>query len=211
MVMNVRMLSGAAFTGFLALSLTLVGVGCASTSPSKTDLSHATVASSVRGLPLLDVVDGQSQSVDALVRKAPFTVMTFFSRTCPCQEAHDERIRALASKYAPRGVQILVVDSEVDASPENDAAEAKKRDYRFPMLIDREARLARALDAEYATYTVIFDRDGQVRYRGGIDSDRTHLRSDADHYVREALDDLLAGRTPHRPEAKALGCALRTS
>ena len=94
------------------------------------------------------------------------------------------------------------------ASPDIDAAEAARRGYAFPILIDPKARLADALGAEYATYSVIVDAQGRVRYRGGFDSDKTHMRESAAQYVRDALDDLLAGRPPRVAEAKTLGCAL---
>ena len=49
-----------------------------------------------------------------------------------------------------------------------------------------------------------------MRYRGGIDSDKTHLKADRTQFLAEALDDLTAGRPPRRPEGKTLGCALQT-
>ena len=92
---------------------------------------------------------------------------------------------------------------------ERDANEAQRRAYPFPILMDPQALLAKAFVAEYATYSVILDGNGSILYRGGIDSDRTHLRDDATFFVREALDDLLAGHPPRRPDAKTLGCALQ--
>ena len=61
----------------------------------------------------------------------------------------------------------------------------------------------------YAGYAVVLDRDGSVRYRGGIDEDRVRMRDDATPYLSDALSDLLAGKTPRVAETKTLGCALR--
>ena len=93
---------------------------------------------------------------------------------------------------------------------EFDAAEAARRGYPFPVLHDPGARLAWALGAEYATYAVVLDPEGRIRYHGGVDSDKGHLHDDAVPYVRNALDDLLAGRAPRVAEAKTLGCSLET-
>lgn len=154
-------------------------------------------------------VDGRSYDLSAVSRGARATVVTFFSSSCPCQRAHDGRLRELHERYAPRGVAFLAVDSEADASVERDAAEAKQRGYRFPLVVDRDGRVARALGAEYATYTVIVDQRGAVRYRGGLDSDMHVLRDDARFWTRDALDRILAGDAPDPAETKALGCALR--
>jgi peroxiredoxin len=154
---------------------------------------------------------GKPRAFAELAAQAPFTVVFFFSATCPVQKAHDERLRALFDRYHARGVQFLGVDSEAGATPERDAVEAKSRGYGFPIWIDRGATFADAMHAEYATFTVVVDRDGRVRYAGGIDSDRAKMHDDAQAYVADALDDLLAGREPRAPSGKTLGCALRKS
>ncbi len=117
---------------------------------------------------------------------------------------------ALAGEYANRGVSFFAVDSEVDGSLETNRARARSRGYPFPILFDEKARAARAVGAEYATYTVILDAAGSVLYRGGFDSDHTHLSSTATTYVRDALDDIVASRPVRRSRTEPLGCALRT-
>jgi hypothetical protein len=139
---------------------------------------------------------------------ARFTVVEFFSAHCPCQQIHDERLRVLAAAYASRGVAFLAVDAESDAAMDRDRAEAERRRYPYPILLDPEGTSADALRAEFATYTVVVARDGRVLYRGGLDSDKSHLTSDATPYVRDALEDALAGRSPARPKTEPLGCSL---
>lgn len=155
------------------------------------------------------VLAGQGRSLDELTRGAPFTVVIFFSAHCPCQSAHDERLRTLAARYAAAGVRFVLVDSERDASRQRDQEEARGRRYPFPILDDPHGSLADALGAEYATYTVVLDGSKRVRYAGGLDSDKQHLTEDARFYLRDALDDLLAGREPRVTEGRALGCVLR--
>jgi hypothetical protein len=182
----------------LAFALGLPLVACAAAPP---------VPPQLPATPLI-ATTGSTRDVREVVAGAPFTVLIFFSRDCHCLDQHDARIRALYDAYHPRGVQVVMIDPEVRASAEIDAAEATRRGYAFPILIDPGAKLADTLGAEYATYSVIVDAQGRVRYHGGFDTDKTHLRESATPYVRNALDDLLAGRPPAVAEAKALGCAL---
>jgi hypothetical protein len=149
-------------------------------------------------------------SARALASRAPFTVFFFFSRHCPCVATHDGRLGELYARFHARGVQFIAVDSEVGASPDRESLEAQKHGYAFPIWIDTGAALARALGAEYASYSVIADAHGVVHYAGGIDSDKSHLRDDAEWFVGNALDDLLAGQEPRVPHGKTLGCALQT-
>jgi hypothetical protein len=179
-----------------ALALSAV-VACASSAP----LRVATVAR-------FEGTDGASHAI-APVPPEAYTVVIFFSTECHVLAVHDERVRKLAADYAPKGVRFLGVDSEVGATLERDRADAERRRYPFPIVLDRGGELARALGAAYAGYTVVLDGDGDVRYRGGIDSDRVRLRDDRARYLSDALDDLLAGKAPRVAESKALGCALR--
>lgn len=162
------------------------------------------------GLPQATLLtsDGARQLAE-IVRPGRVTVIVFFSADCPCQAAHDARLRDLSAAYAARGVDVLAVDSEAGASPERSAQEARARAYPFPLLADPGGALADALGAEFATYTVVLDAKGSVRYRGGLDSDRAYLTKDASLWVRNAVDRLLAGGSPDPAQAEALGCALR--
>lgn len=137
-----------------------------------------------------------------------FLVLTFFSADCPCQDAHDGRLKDLYKQWSHRGIAFVSVDSEADSSLSNDITEARRRGYPFPILSDPDGKLADAYGAKYATYTVILDRNGRVRYRGGIDSDKSHLTDSAKHYVRTALSQLFADQEPNPATTKALGCPL---
>ncbi len=153
--------------------------------------------------------DGASHRLADLARGAPFTVIVFFAAGCPVQRAHDARLREIFAAYRPRGVAMVAVDAEAGATAAGDGEEARARGYPFPILTDPEGAAADALGATYATYTVVVDAAGRVRYRGGIDSDRSHLTPGASPWLRDALDRLLAGREPDPVETTSLGCALR--
>lgn len=153
--------------------------------------------------------DHRAHALSPEASRAAATVYVFYNPHCPCVSAHVARLRELHDAYAPRGVQWFMVDSEVGASTERDATFESERTFGFPMLVDIGGKLARATGAEFATFAVIVDRAGNVRYTGGVDDDRSHLRDEATPYLKDALEDVLAGRAVRRPEGKALGCALQ--
>jgi hypothetical protein len=171
-------------------------------------------AAAQRSLPTLQPtrLSGTDGALHALPADAAagFNVLVFFSVNCDCQLAHDPRLIELARRYGPQGVAFFAVDSEVGSTLQGDALEARKRHYPYPILLDEKARLAGELGAEYATYSVVLDRQGRVRYQGGVDSDQVQLSRAATPYLQDALDDLLAGREPRRAAGEALGCSLRT-
>jgi thiol-disulfide isomerase/thioredoxin len=152
---------------------------------------------------------GDNLSLGAQISSERFTILEFFSADCPVQRSHDRRLVQLHEQYRSRGVGIVAIDSESVASPVRDAAEARNRGFPFPILIDKGARIADILHAEYSTFSVIVDRDGRTRYAGGIDSDHSKLNSDSVPYLRNAIDDLLAGNEPRQARTKSLGCTLQ--
>lgn len=157
----------------------------------------------------LSGTDGQPHVLRADIAQAPATVFVFFDPHCPCMTAHEARLRELHEAFAPRGVRWFMVDSEVGASLERAVAFSTEKTFGFPTLVDDHAVLARTVGAQFATFSVVVDREGVVRYAGGVDDDRSHLRDDATPYLRDALTDVLAGTPVRRPEGKALGCALQ--
>jgi peroxiredoxin len=151
---------------------------------------------------------GRARDLRAELGASSVMVVTFFSVHCPCQAAHDARLVALYERYHPRGVAFVAIDAEVSATRERDAEEAKRRGYPFPLWTSANGSAASAFGADSATHTVVIDREGRVRYAGGIDSDRSHLTDGADPYLADALDDVLAGKETRTPRGKELGCAL---
>ena len=150
---------------------------------------------------------GASVSLAQLVGEHRFTVVVFYSATCPCFAAHVDRLQELAAELGARGVGFVVVDSErhTTREPPPPALVAPA----LPLFRDEDGRLAQRLGALYATETFVVDDRGNVRYRGGIDSDRTYLRIDARAYLRDAVVGLLSGKAPAFANSKALGCALK--
>ena len=152
--------------------------------------------------------DAHEHDVRAELGAARLTVFVFAAKSCACLDAHAGRLRELSERYSSRGVAFRLVDSEVATSAERATELAMRGGHGFPALTDPGARLAELLGAEFASHTVVVDAAGQIRYSGGIDSDSTRLHDDAKHYLRDALDDLLTGKTPRVARSEALGCAL---
>jgi hypothetical protein len=169
------------------------------------------LALSAFGCAPLNASQRRPPALAEFLRNSPFTVVEFFSAKCSCQLAHDERLKALANEFQGRGVQFVAVDSEAFATPQVDAAERAGRGYPYPVITDASGQWASALGAEFATYVVVLDRSGAVRYRGGIDSDQAELTAGAMRWLGDALAALVDGREPSARDTKPLGCILHRS
>ena len=129
---------------------------------------------------------------------------------CPYVQAWEGRLSAIASDYADRGVRRRRRSTRTtrDAYPEDSFDEMQKRSreqgFTFDYLYDEPQAVAQALGAERTPEVFVFDRDRQLRYHGAIDDNRDDTAV-SQHYLRDALDALLAGSEPAVAETPAVG------
>jgi peroxiredoxin len=142
------------------------------------------------------------------------TVVVFTCNHCPYALAWHDRILAVARDYADRGVRFLAVnpnDAErypadsLDAMKERVAADGG---WPIPYLHDESQEVARAFGAKTTPDVFVIDREGILRYRGAPDGDHRDPSQDA-AWLREALDAVLAGEQPARPETDPVGCSVK--
>ena len=81
----------------------------------------------------------------------------------------------------------------------------------FPILADRDGRVAARLGATRTPSVVVLDEHRAIRYRGRIDDQYTRGTRRAEPQRRElaeAIEALLAGRAIDQPETEAIGCPI---
>jgi peroxiredoxin len=152
---------------------------------------------------------GQTHSPDG----TPATVVVFTCNHCPYALAWHERLMEAARDYADRGVRFLAVNSnDADRYP-RDSFEAMKRrvqDERWPVpyLHDSTQEVANAYGAQVTPDVFVLDAERRVRYRGAPDSDYDDPGQNA-AWLRGALDAVLDGREPERPQTRPVGCSIK--
>lgn len=139
-------------------------------------------------------------------------VLIFSSNRCPTAKAYGERMNALQRDYGPHGVQVLAVNSSdphlyPDESFARMGERAAEDRYIFPYVADAGQRVARAYGATCTFHVFALDRERRVRYQGRFDSSRIAANVTS-HDLRDALDDVLAGREVRRPATRPFGCSL---
>ena len=157
-------------------------------------------------------VDGQSHSLDSYA-DANVLVLVQSCNHCPYVQAWEDRLSAIASDYADRGVRVVAVNSNDAVShPEDSFEEMQKRSreqgFTFEYLYDEPQAVAQALGAERTPEVFVYDRDRQLRYHGAIDDNRDETGV-SQQYLRDALDALLAGSDPAVAETPAVGCTVK--
>ena len=137
-------------------------------------------------------------------------VVVFLSFDCPVSNSYAQPLAELQRTYAAKGITFLGV-----AVAEDKAALAKQvKEFAIPFAVLRDPTFA-AVDALKASTTpevFVLDHNFVMRYRGRIDNGYyARLKKNPSvsrHDLREALDDLLAGKAVRQPVTPAVGCPL---
>jgi alkyl hydroperoxide reductase subunit AhpC len=147
------------------------------------------------------------EAVTISTANAKATVVVFVSAVCPVSERYIERLNDLHARFRDTNVQFVTANPNANESWPDIIKHATTNGVAYPVYRDDENRLADRLGARSTPEAFVFDKTGQLRYRGQIDEAvnevRVRIRS-----LRDAVDAVLAGRKVINPETRAVGCAI---
>ena len=161
---------------------------------------------------ILPGTDGKSYSLDSF-KQFRLLAVIFSCNHCPYVKAYEERIVAIQKEYGPKGVQLVLINSNDAATyPDDSFPEMKKRaasqGYNFPYLRDESQQIARAYGAERTPHIFLFDERRRLRYTGRIDDNWQDSKAVKSRDFRNALEALLAGAEPPA-NTPAIGCTIK--
>jgi len=159
----------------------------------------------------LEGTDGNTWSL-ADFAGAKALVVVFSCNHCPYVQAYEERLVALQRDY-PDARLVAINSNDASSHPEDgfDAMveRAKSKRFNFPYLRDESQAVARAYGATHTPHLFVFDGQRRLAYTGKIDDNWQDAGAVKQPFLREALDDLLAGRAPRVAQTHALGCTIK--
>jgi len=182
---------------FLALSLlALVAPAFAA------ELEIGAKAPAFTGLP---GVDGKECSLDAM-KDAKVVVVCFTCNSCPVAVAYEDRLVAFQKKYGEKGVKLVAINANKNSeSLDVMKTRAEEKGFNFPYVFDASGKLATEYGANVTPHIFVLDGARKVAYVGAFDDSQ---QKPAKHYVADAVDALLAGKTISVSKTKAVGCGI---
>jgi len=167
-------------------------------------------------------VDGQTHKL-ADYDASPVLVVVFTCNHCPIAQMYEQRIAQLATDYKDRGVAVVAIEpndpsairiDELDSSDTSDSLEEMKiraqyKNLTYPYLYDGETQsVTRAYGPQATPHVFVFDRDRRLRYEGRMDNSY-RVEQVKSREARDAIDALLAHRTPVVQHTGVFGCSTK--
>jgi peroxiredoxin len=139
-------------------------------------------------------------------------VVVFTCNHCPYALAWHDRIASAARDY-PNVAFFAINPNDAERYPRDSLDAMRERverdgDWPMPYLRDETQEVARAYGAKTTPDLFVLDADGVLRYRGAPDPDHDDPSLSAG-WLREALDQMLAGEEVARPETDPVGCSVK--
>lgn len=162
-------------------------------------------------VPDFTLKDSEGKEINlAKYRGDGIVVLTFLSKKCPVSHAYHPAIAAYAKDYGSKGVKFLGVRSNVTEETAEVATALKEQGITFPILDDPGYKLADAMDAMGTPHMYIIDKEGKLRYSGAICDNWKEQDKAEKHFFKDALDQVLAGKTVSDPHPDAfIGCTIK--
>lgn len=161
---------------------------------------------------LYDVEQNSSVSTSAL-QGDQATVVLFWSNQCLWIDRYEERVQTLSADVSNSGVQVVLVnanDPNAFADESRSASAERAQTYeRMRYVRDENATFARQLGAERTPHAFLFDADGALVYRGGIDDSPGNPNDVRTAYLRDAINAVLEGESVPEPDTRPFGCMLK--
>ncbi len=142
------------------------------------------------------------------------TLVIFSCVHCPAVKAYNERLAKIGNEYQKKDIGVIFINSNNPAQYPVDGVDgmreqAKRYSYEFPYVIDATSNVARAFGATRTPEAFLFDADGKLVYTGTLDNNMRNANAVDKHYLRDALDAVLAGEEIDTKKTRAVGCTIK--
>ena len=131
---------------------------------------------------------------------------------CPIVRNAAPRFAELAEQYGGQDVQFFMLNSNLQDNRASIAKEAATYGYDIPVLVDDTQIIGESLDLIRTGEVFVLDpKTWTVAYHGALDDRLTYenqKESASEHYLQDAIDDLVAGQKVEVASTDALGCLI---
>jgi len=156
-------------------------------------------------------IEGRRGSLTSLLEDREAVVIVMRTSECPVSRRYGHRLAEMEKAYGDRGVQFVYLDISEQDSKEDVLADIETFGFEGPFILDHDRDVGSALQASVSSEVFVIDRAHTLRYRGAVDDQHGITFSNPtvhEHYLSDALDQVLADRDVETPYTEASGCYL---
>ena len=159
---------------------------------------------------ILKNINGKESELSTYKKENGLLVI-FSCNTCPWVIRWQGRYNPISELCSKNNIGFVAVNSNASQHDGVDSFDsmkehAKKYEYIFPYVLDSESRLAKAFGAMVTPHVYLFDKNGDLRYRGAIDDGPKRVKR---NYLVDAINSVSKGKSVRTKTTKSLGCSIK--
>ena len=135
-------------------------------------------------------------------------VLIFIATRCPISNAYNDRMEKLAQDYKAKGINVVGINSNATEPVAEVKSHATEKGLTFTILKDEGNKIADRLGANHTPEAYVLDANMKLVYHGRIDNSMRPEGVTAND-LRDALDELLAGKAISKTGGAAFGCSIK--
>lgn len=133
------------------------------------------------------------------MKDAKAVVLIWQGVGCPIVQQMTPAIKEAAAKYGPRGVEFMMINSNIQDSPAMMKQEMENFDIKMPALKDADQKVGLDVGVQRTAEVVVLDprKNWKILYHGPLDDRLTYGRARAkadNNWTTDVLDATLAGK-----------------
>jgi peroxiredoxin len=192
---------------FLGAVLIVAVAAIAGSGRSAADLpAPPAIGTAIEDFTLPDA-DGASHSLASLKGKNG-TVIIFIATKCPVSNAYNDRMEKVFEDYKAKGISVIGINANSTEPAAEVKSHAAEKGLKFTILKDDGNKIADRLGANRTPEVYLLDAKGKLAYHGRID-DAQKVDSVSSNDLRNALDELIAGKAITKTGGAAFGCSIK--
>jgi peroxiredoxin len=192
---------------FLGAALILAFAAIAGSGRNAADLpAPPAVGTAIDDFTLPDA-DGASHSLASLKGKNG-TVVIFIATKCPVSNAYNDRMEKVFEDYKAKGINVIGINANNTEPAAEVKSHAAEKGLKFTILKDDGNKIADRLGATKTPEVYLIDAKGKLAYHGRID-DAQKMESVTSNDLRNALDEVIAGKAVSKTGGSAFGCTIK--
>jgi len=161
-------------------------------------------------------ISGESYSLSDLNMENGLLVI-FSCNTCPFVLAWEGRYAKIAEECAKAKIGMVAINSNeakrsgdsMDDSMQAMMQHAKEKEYAFKYVLDVNSELAISFGATKTPQIFLFDKDLSLKYTGAIDDNLKNADKVENHYLLQAIENLVNEKEIDPDTTPALGCSIK--
>lgn len=148
------------------------------------------------------------------VKAAGGLLVLFTCNTCPYIEKNQSRIKEICRYAEEKNIGVILLNANEGDRQDGDSyadmqAYAQHQGYQWKYALDSRSEVADAFGANRTPECFLFDNTNKLVYHGAIDNSPADISNVSRVYVREAINEMVAGKDVTVKESRSVGCTIR--